>query len=330
MFNNLENFDNGILHLDSFSKTFELLLKNLEKSILQNKKLKILYTLHNEDDSIFSEKLYNYILNLHKNRIISFEFTVIISKKIVIDKVLEKKLAKFEELGLIKFKQESTRTLIFDSIVFINNSEFAIIKKRNKNICTVYNPKQKNKIRDILQQYNNEIKKTKNLYDVLYEKNSLNGKWYFYAYGDKLHIMEIDIDRNEIEMTLINPEKRKYEGELYEKYDNIIFFTNFGLIKFPKYERGEIKFVSFMSGQRDGNDKAVILFAILSRWKLENEDIREIFSKLVDKESSPYEKASFKLSLELDGLIKKMIAKYNLYETNKKRTPNADRYKTTP
>ncbi len=65
-----------------------------------------------------------------------------------------------------------------------------------------------------------------------------------------------------------------------------------------------------MSDQHNGNGKPIILFAILSRTKIEKRDRDELFSVLVDRKSSPYKSASFKLSLSIDEVLRLLLFKY--------------------
>ena len=55
----------------------------------------------------------------------------------------------------------------------------------------------------------------------------------------------------------------------------------------------------------------MMLFAILSKVELDEEDRETIFSTLVDQENSPYEKASFQLSLHIDAVLKPFLQKYS-------------------
>ena len=79
-----------------------------------------------------------------------------------------------------------------------------------------------------------------------------------------------------------------------------------------------IKFVSLSSDQHNGNGKPIILFAILSRTQIEKNDRDKLFSALVDREASPYNQASFKLSLSIDEVLRPLLFKYErVYNSEK-------------
>ncbi len=132
-----------------------------------------------------------------------------------------------------------------------------------------------------------------------------------------MHCATILIDGNKLDITLTSHDNKKYQGVIQRVYGNILLCSDLAIIKFKEDKKNPIiKIVSLMSDQHNGNGKPIILFAILSRTKMEKRDRDELFSALVDRKSSPYNQASFKLSLSIDEVLRPLLFKYDeLYKT---------------
>jgi len=291
-------------------------VNQLLKNILSSQKLlkteliiKVFYTITNEDKFIFDLteiELYNLIVDLHKEKKLYIELTLYINNEVKLIEQIQDKLKSFKELNIPLYFTKNSQTN-YSSIIVVQNYSMGMFLLKNE---------KEYKITHDLDTLNGKYKIEKsssllNLTELLNQNNKLlQGRWYLYVYGRVLHKAEINIDAYSVKINLIEPDRREYFGTVSKKYENIEISTNFGLIRFREYEQSSIKIVAFISGQRDADDKHVITFAIFSRWNLKEEDLNSIFPKLVNKEFSPYEQASFKLSLGLDDKLRELVNKY--------------------
>jgi hypothetical protein len=142
---------------------------------------------------------------------------------------------------------------------------------------------------------------------------------YSYGSNNDLHIEKLTIDGENIDGIILTHNNLRYQGKVYRIYEDVLLCTEYGIMKFKKeYEHNIIKIVSIMADQENGNRQSIIIFAILSRVELEEQDREAIFSAMVDKESSPHEKGSFKLSLSLYETLRPLLFKYEKIERETK------------
>ena len=128
-----------------------------------------------------------------------------------------------------------------------------------------------------------------------------------------------DIEINLEDITLTSHDNKKYQGVIRRVYGDVLLCSDLAIIKFREDEKNPIiKIVSLMSDQHNGNGKPIILFAILSRTKIEKRDRDELFYALLDRKSSSYNQASFKLSLSIDEVLRPLLFKYEgVYKIDK-------------
>ena len=317
------NFQNKYeFKFTSFSSSMKTMLKLLNQS-KNSHNIKVLYTLENIEESLFSpiddfaKSLYNFIIENSKKKKISFEFIIAIKSKVIINKDLEEKLKKFEEAGILLRFRSYKEIFSYSTIILIDDYQLAIscIKGDKEYIAT----RASSDIGKLKKEYNKQKSYSKFLSTILEKNYALNGTYYMYCYGsnNNLYTVKLMINGNDIDGEIISPYHTKYQGEVQRIYGDILLCTEYGIIKFKEEnERDIIKIVSLIGDQVNGNKQPILIFAILSRIELEEQDREKIFSAMVDERYSPYEKGSFKLSLSLYDVMKPLL--YNYEEIERK------------
>lgn len=322
------NFQNKFeFKLTSFSSSMQVILNLLDQSQTKHH-VKVLYTLESIDESLFSSidelgiSLYNFIIEKSISEKVSFDFIVALKHKIVINENLKNKFKKLEEAG-VSLRFRTYRDIFsYSTLILVDNNKLAISCIKGEDEFNV--TRSSSTISKLKNEYNKQRNYAKFLHTILEKNYLLNGTYYMYSYGsnNNFDIEELTIDGNRIEGVLsnhYNPNRQgnihKYQGSIHRIYGNILFCTEYGIIKFKKEdERNIIKIVSLTSDQENGNRQPIILFAILSRIKIEEEDIDAIFSAMIDKKDSSYEKASFKISLSFHEILRPLLFKYEKIE----------------
>ncbi len=152
---------------------------------------------------------------------------------------------------------------------------------------------------------------------TILEKNSaLNGTYYMYCYGSNnaLHTEKIFIDGDTIKGVVTSRYDAQYEGKIYKIYGDIIFCTEYGVIKFKEEEEKKVIKIIPLLGNQHHTNKPIVLFAILSRVEIDDKDRESIFLAMIDKDNSPYERASFNVSLSIDEILRPLLHKYEEIE----------------
>jgi len=322
LFNNkFYNFQNKYeFQFTSFSSSMAVML-NLLKQSKNKHHIQVLYTLEDIDNSLFSPiddfalSLYAFIVDNSKKKKISFEFVIALRSKVVIDKRLEDKFQEFEEAGISLRFRNYRDVFSYSTLILVDKYNLAVscIKGEKDYIATKYSTD----INKLKKEYTKQRSYAKFLHNILEKNYILNGTYYMYSYGSNndLYIDKLTIDGENINGIILTHNNLRYQGKVHRIYEDVLLCTEYGIMKFKKeYERNIIKIVSIMADQENGNRQSIIIFAILSRVELEEQDREAIFSAMVDKECSPYEKGSFKLSLSLYETLRPLLFKYEKIE----------------
>jgi hypothetical protein len=201
-------------------------------------------------------------------------------------------------------------TWLIIQLLFIESYElFAIFSLKNDREFTV--TQDAIDVKKLKMEYEVQMGSTISLSEVLKKQKVLQGKHYFYGYGSKqiLYVTTLEIDGEKATFSL---HEKIYEGEIYQMHDNILICSSLGLMKIHKRdEHKAIKIISFISEQHHGNGESIILFGILSRYLLKEDEIQNVFSRLVNTDESSYNKASFKESALIhENAIRPLLYKY--------------------
>lgn len=301
-------------HLSSFSQSIKIILKLLEQST-QNHRIRMVYTIKNTNKSLFSStdnasiEMFNLLLQIAKEQQISFEFIILLGRKALLDNALSSKLKQFEEAGIVLSFREYGEVKAYSSVILIDDYRLAISCLKGEKIYTVTNlSSEVNKLKN---EYEKQLKHVLSLRQILNDEQILNGKWILYGHNSLNQRNSVIIEIDGLN-AYIQYDNKEYKGEVRTLYSDVLICSDFGIIKFKEHEKENVlKIVSFLSDQDYGNRKPMMLFAILSKVELDVEDIDVIFSALVDRENSPYEKASFQLSLHIDTVLRPFLLKYS-------------------
>lgn len=315
------NFQNKYeFQFTSFSSSMEVMLNLLTQS-KDKHHIRVLYTLENIDNSLFSPiddlalALYAFIIDNSKKKKISFEFVIALKSRVVIDKKLEDKFQEFEEAGISLRFRNYRDVFSYSTLILVDKYNLAVscIKGENEYKAT----RSSTDINKLKKEYTKQRSYAKFLRNILEKNYTLNGTYHMYCYGSNsdLYIQELTIDGDNIKGIILSHHDMKYQGKVHRIYEDILLCTEYGIIKFKKeYEHNVIKIVSIIADQENGNRQPIIIFAILSRVELEEQDREAIFAAMVDKKDSPHEKGSFKLSLSLYEVLKPLLYKYEEIE----------------
>jgi len=324
-YSKFEQFSNQYgYYLTSFSKSAVKILSFL---IQTNEKyhIQILYTLKDLNSSIFNHsdsdsfEVYNTLITLSKEKRISFEFIIALGEKIVINRELKEKFKELEDANIPILFRKKQHIKAYSTITLIKNYKLAIFRLKGDNRYKITNDQ--TDVNKLKKEYEIQKRYALTLDEIIKEEYPLNGIWHLYGYGtnNALHFATFDIDGDKIDITLKSHDNRKYRGVIHKIYDDILLCTDLAIIKFrDDRENPIIKIVSLMSNQHNGNGKPVILYALFSKVELEESDRDNLFSTLVDRKSSSYDKASFKLSLSIDEVLQPLLFKYEEIYKRKK------------
>jgi len=316
-YNKFEQFSNQHgYYLSSFSKgmmrVIDLLLQTNKKHHIQ-----VIYTLKDFDKSLFnpsfsdSIEFYNRIITLSKEEKISFEFIIVLREDTVIDRDLKDKFREFQEANIPVYFRRKKDIKAYSTIVLIQDYMLAIFGLKGEDRYKITN--YPTDVFKLTKEYEVQKKYANTLKEIIEEDYPLNGRWYQYGYGsnDALHFAIFDIDGDSVDITLKSHDNRKFKGVIHKVYDDILLCTSLAIVKFRDDRRNPVlRIVSLMSDQHNGNGKPIILYGILSRVEIDKEDRDKLFSVLVDRKTSSYEKASFKLSLSIDEVLYPLLFKY--------------------
>ena len=335
----LEEFNLFYQKLNDFESKDEFFINSLVKnlhiiltSLQQSKKrehLKIIYTIKDIDKSLFSSidnqaiEIYNYLLKLSEQGIISFEFVISLGEKVKINKELEFIFQGFEQAGIRMLFRGYREMKAYTTIILIDDYNLAISCRNGYYTHNV--TRSRKKVDDLRKEYEIQKNYAQPLKTIIERDYPLNGIWYMYGNGSNntLHFATILIDGDSMNITLNSHNNQKYQGVIYRVYGDVLLCSNLAIMKFREDEKNQvIKIVSLMSDQHNGNGKPIILFAILSRVEMEEDDREMLFSALVDQQNSPYDKASFKLSLSIDEILRPLLFKYESIINNKTLHPS--------
>jgi len=206
----------------------------------------------------------------------------------------------------------------YSNIILIEDYNLAISCRNGYYAHTV--TKSLDKILDLRKEYEIQKSYAKSLTHILEANKFLNNEWYLYAYdsNNDLLFAIINIDGKEVSIVLKSHNNREYKGTVYKVYRDILLCTELGILKFKESEKKKIiKIISILSDQDNSSEQPIILFAILSKVLLEENDADMILSSLVISEDNPSEKASFKLSLRIDEILKPFLLRYEKREREK-------------
>ena len=302
--------------ISSLINNLYIILNSLEKT-KEKQHLKIIYTLKNVNNSLFSLidnqaiEIYTYLVKLSKQGIISFEFIIALDKKVKVNKELEFLFKGLEEAGICILFRDYSEMKAYTTILLIDNYNLAISCRNGYYAHNI--TRSKDKVADLRKEYEIQKKHAQPLQTILDRDYPLNGTWYMYGNGSNntLHFATILIEGDSMDITLNSHDNKRYKGVIHRVYGDVLLCTNLAIMKFKEDKKKQvIKIISLMSDQHNGNGEPVILFAILSRVEMEEDDREMLFSALVDRESSPYDKASFKLSLTIHNVLRPLLFKY--------------------
>ena len=316
-YNKFDQFSNQYgYYLSSFSKgmmkIIDLLLKTDKKHHIQ-----VVYTLKDFDKSLFnpsfsdSVEFFHRIVTLSKEERISFEFIIVLKKDTVIDRDLKDKFREFQEANIPIYFRRKKDIKAYSTIVLIKDYMLAVFGLKGEDRYKI--TKYPTDVLKLTKEYEFQKKYAKSLQEILEEDYPLNGRWYQYGYGSKnaLHFAIFDIEGDNIDITLKSHDNRKFKGVIHRVYDDILLCTSLAIIKFRDNKQNPVlRIVSLMSDQHNGNGKPIILYGILSRVEIDKGDRDRLFSVLVDRKTSSYDKASFKLSLSIDEVLSPLLFKY--------------------
>ena len=298
--------------LSSFSQSIKIVLTLLKKST-QNHHIRIVYTLDNINKSLFSSTdnesmhMFEHLLEIAKERQLLFEFIIVLSEKSLLNKELVTKLKQFEEVGIVLGFIEYEKVRAYSSLILIDDYTLAISSLKGDKYYNVTNLS--SEVNKLKTEYDEQVKHVLSSKELLNDTQILNGKWILYGHNSENQQVSSIIEIDGLN-AYIQHDNSEYKGEVLTLYSNKLICSDFGLIKFKEWNKEYIKIVSFLSEQDFGGKKPMILFAILSKVELDAEDRETIFSALIDQNYSPYEKASFQLSLHIDAVLSPILRKY--------------------
>ncbi len=316
IYNNLKLFnDSGKYFITDIQTTIESSI-NLFSKYTDKEKREINLLIDINDRNIDFNYIKTLLLSFQEG-FISLNLIILIESDFQLAYQDEKSFREIEAKGVNLFFLDKSKSLYSFIFFFHSDITFAIYKESFVKGYKVINLT--NTIKKLNDFYHQKIKESLNIDELIKQKYPLNGIWHFDGYGsnDVLHHVIFNIKNTKIDLTLKRKEVLKeYSGDVfYNLNEYTILSTGLGIFHLKNSEPNSIKIASLVSdqyktGTPTDNRGGVILFGLFSRQEIEENDLVDFFAKIISKENSPYEKASFKISLNISEAFKELRIKY--------------------
>ena len=264
----------------------------------------ISYVLGSESISILDEK--NPILETQLEMVrkdkLTLTYLFIVEDNSILN---EKSISKIEYIkhNGIEVKMIHQSRTIYSKILWIKNHNFAMYKMQNQlddNVEVTQDP-------NLVDKLTFEIKFLDRISVPLNEfiNNfcTLNGKWYSYSYTskqDQTSYQEVEFDIKNHKVTAHFPSKVE-EGELHKNDEYMLVLLKHSIIKIHNINvRDTIFRISIIGKEKKIYNRDVLLFGLMSREKLKNEQVHMLLNSMYRKENEQFR---LKISDEFDSIL---------------------------
>lgn len=272
----------------------------------------IVYTLNKTTLPFFFEILNNQEESIYLNNVY-IKYLLIIENKELLTPNLINKLKKLEEKNVnIKFISENHS--YYSEFLLVIDTNFAIYRMGKEIVDNTFVTKNIKKIDGLYDIYSQLEKKSLSLKEFLDTQCILNGKWYSYSYGSRsdsshYHTVPIKIQNNYFKAEYATGAK---EGVIHQTSKQTTLIVDGTIIKIINSNIDKNIFrVSIIGQEIYLHHHDVLLYGIMSREALSNEEVHLLLDALHVKDGSQFR---LKISDSFDRILAEFKAKkYNLY-----------------
>ena len=192
---------------------------------------------------------------------------------------------------------------IYTKILLVKGKDFAIYKRKNErddNNVT----RNATTIESLSFEVEHLAKKSISLQEFIAQNYALNGTWYNYAYSSKMdaksyQTVKIKIQNSSVLATF--PSGNIIHGEIYNSKEYTLLLLNQSILKIYNIDIKEKLFrVSIIGKEHKMHHRDVLLFGLLSREKLSDEQVLMLLDSIHQKGDEPFR---LKISNEFDSTL---------------------------
>ncbi len=302
------------VYLDIILKEYRSFIKLLEKAIyhsdypINHKRQSILFALEEMCQSEPAKASILYLLDVEtlnildsKNSIMEMQLKLVQQKKLslsylfviqdpslITEHILEK-MSYLEEKGM-HIRLTTHNQSIYSKILVVEGKDFAIYKRKNDQSDNQVT-KNASTIEALFYEVEELSKKSITLREFTEEYYPLNGHWYHYSYTsrktlEKYQTIHFDINNSSVEARF--PTKTSF-GSLLTTAEYSLILLEHSLIKIHNINLQDKVFqVSIIGKERNMYHRDVLLFGLLSREALKEEEIKLLLNTIYQKDDEAF------------------------------------------
>lgn len=315
------------MYFDIILEEYRSYIKLLEKAFyhsdysIDHKRQSILFALEDMCKESKAEATIVYLLNREtlnildsKNAIMEMQLKLVREGKLtlfylfIVQDVSLLTQRTIEQIEYIE-KQGITVTLtdcmysIYTKILLVKGKDFAIYKRRNEEDDN-HVTRNATTIETLSFEVEHLLKKSISLKEFIAENYALNGTWYNYAYSSKMDAQGYQTVELVIQNSFVTakfPSGTTVEGEVYSSKEYTLLLLEHSVIKIYNVDIKEKLFrVSIIGKEQKMHHRDVLLFGLLSREKLTEDQVLMLLSSIHQKDDEPFR---VKISNEFDSTL---------------------------
>ena len=217
------------------------------------------------------------------------------------DGVIEQ-IKQIEEHGIGVSLTDCTHS-IYTKILLIKGQDFAIYKRKNE-LDDNHVTRNATMIETLSYELEHLEKTSISLTEFIQKNYALNGTWYNYAYGSKMdgkhyNIIEIEIQNGSVMAKF--PSNKVIHGDVYTNDDFTLLLIDHSIIKIHSINTEDRLFrVSIIGKEQNMYNRDVLLFGLMSREKLSDEQVLMLLDSIHQKGDESFR---LKISNEFDSTL---------------------------
>jgi hypothetical protein len=217
------------------------------------------------------------------------------------DRVIEQ-IKQIEEHGISVRLTDCTHS-IYTKILLIKGKDFAIYKRKNE-LDDNHVTRNATTIEALTYEVEHLTKTSISLSKFVEQNYALNGRWYNYAYGSKMdgkHYNIIEIEIKNGSLTAKFPSNKVLHGDVYTNDEFTLLLIDHSVIKIHSINREDSLFrVSIIGKEQNMYHRDVLLFGLMSREKLSEEQVLMLLDSIHQKDDESFR---LKISNEFDSTL---------------------------
>jgi hypothetical protein len=315
------------MYFDIVLEEYHSYIKLLEKALyhsdyaIDHKRQSILFALEDTCRESREEATIVYLLNREslnildsKNSIMEMQLKLVREGKLVLsyifvlqdaslltDRVIDQ-IKQIEEHGISVSLTDCNHS-IYTKILLIKGKDFAIYKRKNE-LDDNHVTRNATTIETLTYEVEHLEKTSISLNEFIEQNYALNGTWYNYAYGSKMdaksyNTIEIEIQNGSVVAKF--PSNKVIHGTVHTNEDFTLLLIDHSVIKIHSINMTDTLFrVSIIGKEQNMYHRDVLLFGLMSREKLSNEQVLMLLDSIHQKGDESFR---LKISNEFDSTL---------------------------